>query len=109
MPQAHESIENLLNGIERCYRELALEIENQYNAGILIEECQPLKDKAFNVYQLLATATDLVEVITSIDFSPAELKSSLRNINLQKIIKDSEFKKTAFSKALKKLKIDELS
>lgn len=68
MTPVHESIENLVNGLVRCHKELADEIEDLYNQGVLLDECQPLKDKAFKVYRLRGLLKDLIEAITRDDF-----------------------------------------
>lgn len=105
MKPAHESIEQLVNGIVRCNRDLELEIENQFNQGVLLDECQPLKDKAFQVYRLRAIAQDLVEAITSEDFDPRTLRENLVKVNLQRNLQDEQYKQTEFCKLLKTLKI----
>lgn len=105
MKPAHESIEQLVNGIVRCNRDLELEIENQFNQGVLLDECQPLKDKAFQVYRLRAIAQDLVEAITSEDFDPKALRENLVKINLQRSLLGEPYKETEFYRVLKTLKI----
>lgn len=105
MKPAHESIEQLVNGIVRCNRDLELEIENQFNQGVLLDECQPLKDKAFQVYKLRAIAEELIEAITSDDFDSKTLRENLVKINLQRSLLDEQYKQTEFYRILKKLKI----
>lgn len=105
MKPAHESIEQLVNGIVRCNRDLELEIENQFNQGVLLDECQPLKDKAFQVYKLRAIAEELIEAITSDDFDSKTLRENLVKINLQRSLLGEQYKQTEFYRILKKLKI----
>lgn len=102
MKPAHESIEDLLNGIIRCHRELELEIESQFEQGVLLDECQPLKDKAFAVYRLNSAVQDLVEAVIQDDFNPKQLKENLVKIDLQRLMKDERHKHTPFHHTLKK-------
>ncbi len=105
MTPAHETVEKLANGIVKVHRDLAREIEEQYNMGVLLDECQPLKDKAFEVYLLRGLAKDLLEAIVSDDFDPKVLRENLEKINLQRMLKDEDYGNTEFHKVLHELGI----
>lgn len=100
MNSAHEKLETLAVRMERAQQELADEIENQFNLGILIDECQSLKDRAHAFYSLQQVLAVLVKEIVADDFDVACFKNNLKKIYLQRTLENQNFKFSAFARIL---------
>jgi hypothetical protein len=100
MNSSHEKLETLALRLERAQRELSDEIENQFNLGILIDECQPLKDRAHAFHGLHKVLALFVKEITAADFDTAGFKNNLEKIYLQRMLENPSFKYSAFARIL---------
>jgi hypothetical protein len=100
MTAAIQKLEELANGIADVHKELASEIEAICAEDGVSEDHHPLHHSAQNILRLERLLSELVKAMTSSGFDGEVLGNDLKNIYLQRIIANADFKASGFARVL---------
>lgn len=100
MKAAYTKLEELANCISDAYKELAGEIEKICEEDGVSEDHHPLHHSAQNILRLERLLGELVKAMASEEVNGTTLENDLKNIYLQRVIKDADFKFTGFARVL---------
>jgi hypothetical protein len=95
-----KKLEELANAVADAHKELASEIEAICAEEGVTEDHHPLHHSAQNILRLEWKLSALIKAMASEGFDGNTLKNDLKNIYLQRIIADANFKKTGFARVL---------
>ena len=100
MKKSYEKLEELANGILDTYNELSKEINKICEEEGTSEDHHPLHQSAQNILRLERQFGEFIKAMVSDDCSNDAFKKDLKNIYLQRIITDGNFKFTGFARVL---------
>jgi hypothetical protein len=100
MTTAIKKLEELANSIADAHKELASEIEAICAEDGVSEDYHPLHHSAQNILRLERLLSELVKAMTSNGFDGEALGNDLKNVYLQRIIANADFKASGFARVL---------
>lgn len=100
MTAAIKKLEELANSISDAHKELASEIEAICAEAGVSKSQHPLHHSAQNILRLERLLAELVKAMTSNGIDGDTLGNDLKNVYLQRIIADANFKASGFARVL---------
>ncbi len=100
MTTAYKKLEELANCITDAHKELASEIVKICDEDGVSEDHHPLHHSAQNILRIERLLGELVKALASEEGNGARFKNDLKNIYMQRVITNADFKFTGFARVL---------
>ncbi|MFY9127288.1 MAG: hypothetical protein WAO82_01275 [Limnohabitans sp.] len=100
MDTPYKILEQLANNVANAHAELKSEIEKICDEDGVSEEQHPLHHSAQNILRIERQLGELVKAMLNEQGNGEKFKNDLKNIYMQQVIADDNFKFTGFARVL---------